>query len=383
MISFRAAWAVAALVCSFVACSSAEEETPPTPDAAAPTDAGALDASDDAAAVDAACATALAALQSGLDAERTAQRAPHAALAISTPRCGDQIVYSSGKEPAANAETMFRVASISKMFLSSVIVTLAEQGKLSLDDKVSRWFSAYPRSDEVTVRMLLNHTSGIPDYLYTSEYAAAARPGVPLPSVDTRISWVNDLEFTNEPGARWEYSNTNYLIASRIVDQVSGLGWAQAIRQGPFARAGLERTFVYGEEEVVGTIAASVNATEIEWVGADGAVVTTPSDMLKWLRALYIDRTVLSPGAFTELTTTVPIQSGISYGLGVMRYENALTTGLGYALGHSGSVPGAVSNAQPYPEKQASSAIFLCKSQGDMVKLLDLAEKTIGQLLTP
>lgn len=374
------------LFSSWIACTSAEESPTPSADAGAqplPADGGPPNDAD--APLDPACEQLRTDLAAALESERGAQRAKHAALGVYHPACGTIAVASSASNasPASTPETLFRIASISKTFLAATIVQLAEAKKLDLEAKIATWLPELPRASEVTVKMLLNHTSGIPDYLQTESYRKATNDRSRTPSVDERIAWVKDVPFTHEPGAQFEYSNTNYLVASRIVEKATGSTWAAQMREATFARAGLTHTFVFGEEPVVGTIAPGPDAHELEWIGADGAVVTTPADLVTWMRALYLDRTILGEAGFALMDTVVPMQRGVGYGLGMLRLEPSVTGGNGTMRGHDGAVLGYRASAFAYSDKQWAVVALVAKEGAEVNDFTLAADKVLTDFVPP
>src|SRR5436305_491830 len=120
---------------------------------------------------------------------------------------------------AATPEMRYSIGSVSKQFTATAVLLLAEEGKLSLDDRVVRWLPELTRAKDVTVRQILSMTSGYQDY-WPQDYVM---PGMLLPVTADEIvkTWAEKpLDF--EPGTKWQYSNTNYVIAGMIVERVSG-----------------------------------------------------------------------------------------------------------------------------------------------------------------
>ena len=123
------------------------------------------------------------------------------------------------KQKPAGVDTRYAVGSISKQFTAAALLLEQEKGKLSLDDKVSKYFPALTRANEVTIRQLLSHTSGYEDYA-PQDYLIASwtRPTTPDAILD---NWAKKpLNF--DPGTQWQYSNTNYVLAGKILEKVAG-----------------------------------------------------------------------------------------------------------------------------------------------------------------
>ena len=139
--------------------------------------------------------------------------------------------------PPATASPGMRyaVGSVSKQFTATAVVMLAQEGKLSLSDPVSRYVQGLTRGDEVTVRELLSHTSGYQDY-WPQDYVM---PNMLVPTTAEHILdvWAKKpLDF--DPGTQWQYSNTNYVIAGRIIEQLSGMPLMQFLQTRIFAPSG-------------------------------------------------------------------------------------------------------------------------------------------------
>ena len=139
---------------------------------------------------------------------------------------GNKIVYEKAygkarRNPPTDAtrEMRYSIGSVSKQFLAGSVLLLVQDDKLSLDDRVSRFLPSLTRADEISIRQLLSHTSGYQDY-YPQDYVPPfmEKPVTPDSILD---QWARKpLDF--EPGTRWQYSNTNYVVAGRIVEQVTG-----------------------------------------------------------------------------------------------------------------------------------------------------------------
>src|SRR5579875_1994831 len=162
-----------------------------------------------------------------LDAKIAATRAAFGVPSVSVAVVQNgQISYAKAfgdadlkSERAADTRTRYAVGSISKQFTAAALLWAQEQGKLSLDDKVSKYFPDLTRANEVTIRELLSHTSGYEDYA-PQDYLIPewTRPTSPEAILD---HWAKKpLNF--DPGTRWQYSNTNYVLAGKILEKVSG-----------------------------------------------------------------------------------------------------------------------------------------------------------------
>ncbi len=273
-----------------------------------------------------------------------------AAMAVRTEVCGPWV----GAVGWANAERtmlpglLMRVGTVTKTYVAATVVALAELGKLSLADRLSTHLPGVANGDLVTVRMLLRHTSGFHDYTDTAFYdTALGQPDsavTPQQIVDAATSQSQDFA----PGARWAYSSTGYILAGMLIEEVTGMSVAEAVRVHALGPAGLNATFFAGEETVPAELAAghdvlgadSTNALHPSMSWAAGGMVANVADMAKWAAALY-GGDVLSPSGLNTMLEAVAIdQSGISCGLGVFVFGEQMMGGLGEAVGHAGHIPG-------------------------------------------
>jgi D-alanyl-D-alanine carboxypeptidase len=316
-------------------------------------------------------------LESALDEALSVSGAPGAMAGIWTPE-GDWVVTRG----EANMETgeplktsdLFRIGSITKTFVATVVLTLADDGLLSLDDKLSEYYPDFPRADEVTVRMLLNHTSGI--FSWDEEEAVFERiyqdPDAGW-SIEGMIELAAEHPFYFEPGTGQHYSNINYFLLGMIIEEVTGQTLRGAIEERIAEPLGLEDTFlpdslsykgetVHGYEEsdgetvdVTGGRVEEVISYDLAW--AAGGMVTTLDDLKVWAKALATGE-LLSEAMYEEQMTMVdtspqgsPIKSG--YGLGVSLSD--------VWVGHSGAVIGHMCNMGYYPEKDATVITYFNK----------------------
>jgi len=252
--------------------------------------------------------------------------------------------------PAA-PEMRYSIGSISKQFTAAAILMLQEQGKLSLDDPVGKYVPGLTQGDKVTIRQILSHTSGYQDY-WPEDYVMT-----PLmqPSTAQHILdiWAKKpLDF--EPGTQWQYSNTNFVIAGRIVESVTGAPLMDFLTQHIFRPLGMQS--VWNSDEVKLT---SVDATPYYrhalgplrvapkegrgWMFAAGELAMTAHDLALWDESL-IAQSILKPDSYKQMFTEVKLNNGTGthYGLGVeVNDRNGHRS-----IEHSGEVSGFVSDNQ-------------------------------------
>ena len=257
----------------------------------------------------------------------------------------------------------FRIGSNTKTFVSVVVLQLVGEGRLTLDDTVERWLPGVVTGNgndgrRITVRQLLQHTSGL--YNYTRDLAALASAeeyrAHRLDHYDAAdlvaIAMKHAPDF--EPGEHWAYSNTNYVLAGMVIEAVTGHSWGSEVRSRivrplglrdtsyPEDRAGLPRPFARTYQEFApGAAAVDVTVFNPTVAGAAGGMVSTTDDLAAFWRGLESGR-LLRPAQMAEMHRTVPAESlqdvlpGLRYGLGVFRVPNDC----GGFWGHPGDVPG-------------------------------------------
>ncbi|MCO8277937.1 beta-lactamase family protein [Actinoplanes sp. TRM 88003] len=197
---------------------------------------------------------------------------------------GDRVVYSGGFGPGVTADTPMRVASVSKSFTAAAVLTLVDEGRVELDQPVVTYLPEFsladPRSQRITVRQLLNQTSGLSDR--TVDIRATQRAA----DLTGYVAALRDGKPAGEPGARYEYCNVNFDVAARLVEAVDGRPFDVALRERVFGPLGMRASTV-GDDVPRGHISlygAWVRRAELPgFRGGAGGVVTTASDMGRWL----------------------------------------------------------------------------------------------------
>jgi D-alanyl-D-alanine carboxypeptidase len=273
----------------------------------------------------------------------------------------------------------YRIGSITKGFVSTVVLQLVGERRLSLDDTVEQWLpGVVPNGAAITVRELMNHTSGLYDYidepLYVGFLRDPLRTWQPLELV--RLAVAHPPLFA--PGARWSYSNTNYILLGLIVAAVQKrpaalqmASPASEVRRRIIAPLGLRHTsFPVTDPDIRGPYAhgylidpppelglpAILDTTRVNpsFVWTAGAIVSTLDDVADFHRALFTGR-LLDPEQQRELETTVVAAPDIDYGLGVLR----LQTPCGAAWGHDGAMPSAVNISLTSPDGSRQAVLMV------------------------
>jgi len=281
-----------------------------------------------------------------------------------------QIVYTHayGKAklapptPAAPA-MRYSVGSISKQFTAAAILLLEQQGKLSIDDPVAKYLPDLTRANEVTIRMLLSHTSGYQDY-WPEDYLMPPMYEATTAQHILDVWGKKPLDF--EPGTRWQYSNTNYVIAGRIVEMVSGMPLMPFLQQNVFRPLDMQAVWNSDAEKLGDTDAAGYIRYALGplrpapkegkgWMFAAGELAMSAYDLAQWDISV-MNRSLLSEKSYDEMTDPVKLKGGPSsnYGLGVF----VRTTLDRPMYEHSGEVSGFVSENMVFPMDKAAIAVL-------------------------
>lgn len=262
------------------------------------------------------------------------------------------------KQPAT-IDSRYEIGSITKQFTAAAILQLQEAGKLHLDDKLSTYLPSAPHANEVTLRQLLSHTSGMPEYLDAVE----ADNAIDMPaSFDRLISYIAAKPLDFPPGTRWSYSNTGYLLAGRVIEVVSHESYRRYIQMHLLNPAGMADTVTVNEESRVPGMAigyyrekghiepAPTIATSVGW--AAGFLVSTVDDLQKWNDALQGGK-IITAGDYALMSTSIGTEQGdAGYGLGLFvdRVDEQPR------VGHTGGSLG-FTTANEYFPKQAMQII--------------------------
>ncbi|MEV2272517.1 serine hydrolase domain-containing protein [Nonomuraea africana] len=263
----------------------------------------------------------------------------------------------------------FRAGSTTKTFVAVVVLKLAAEGRLSLDDTVDKWLPGVVKGNghdgsKITIRQLLNQTSGIFPYtsdegLATKQWSTAFLKGrfdSYRPEQLVKVAMANPPSFA--PGKGWGYSNTNYTLAGMIIEKVTGRSYAEEITRHIIRPLGLRKTYLPGEEPklrkpharhyvkfLVGedtTTPYDLTDMNASWAGAAGSIVSTMSDLHTFYRAVLSGR-LLPPAQQKEMFTTVSTKGvqwidNTAYGLGV--FSQKLSCGV-KVWGNGGRIHGS------------------------------------------
>jgi CubicO group peptidase (beta-lactamase class C family) len=293
--------------------------------------------------------------------------------------------YETGA--ALDSESVFELASVTKQFTAMGIMLLKKQGKLSYDDSLRKFFPQLPYSN-ITVRHLLHHTSGLPDYMGLLMKKSAGKKIMTNKDLED-IFAVEKPAIVFVPGEKWEYSNTGYALLASIIEKVSGMSFADYLRKHIFEPLGMERTrvyrrrlektkidnyaFGYGYSESKKTYILPDDDTAVrnmvyalDGIVGDGTVNSTTGDLLKWDRALYTEKLVskemlaeaFQPGTLNDGSKT-------KYGFGWILSDMKT---FGKVVNHSGGWPGYNTFIERHPD--SDKTIILLRNHDRPVQVL-------------
>ncbi len=264
---------------------------------------------------------------------------------------------------AATPQMRYSIGSISKQFTAAAIMMLVEEGKLSLDDPVSKYIPGLTSGNEITIRELLSHTSGYEDY-WPQDYVPPLMLK-PITAEQIMDMWARKpLDF--QPGTKWQYSNTNYVIAGAIVEKVSGQPLFQFLGQRVFTPLGMKSVADTNLNKLPPTdptgyfryALGPLHPAPKEgrgWMFAAGELAMTAEDLAKWDISM-INESVLKPASYHEMETEVVLKDGVGtrYGLGMF-----VTSMNGHrVLEHGGEVSGFVAENILLPDDKIAVVVL-------------------------
>jgi len=264
---------------------------------------------------------------------------------------------------AAKPEMRYSIGSISKQFTATAVLLLQEDGKLSLDDKVSKFLPNLNRANEVSIRQLLSHTSGYQDY-WPQDYVP---PFMLTPITSEKIMdlWARKpLDF--DPGTKWQYSNTNYVIAGVIIEKVSGEPLLKFLQERIFTPLGMKSVAnidqeKLGDTDATGYMRYALGPLRVApkegkgWLFAAGELAMPAGDLARWDISI-IQQKLLKPASYVELETEVRLKNGLGtqYGLGL----DVTSQQDRRALMHGGEVSGFTTENMVFPDDRAAVVVL-------------------------
>lgn len=305
---------------------------------------------------------------------------------------GEKIIIARGyglaeaeHEVPADADTMFRIGSITKQFTAAAIMRLHEQGKLGLDDDMHKFLPDFPtQGHTVTIRHLLTHTSGIHSYTSDGEFMVK-RTGLEL-THDELLAEFKDDPFDFAPGEKWAYNNSGYYLLGMIIEKISGKPYGQYVQNEFFTPLNLTRIRYDSTPEVIKNRAQGYRwendkllndlSMAMSIPGGAGGLISSAQDLVRWQIAL-VNGGVVSEESFKQMCTPVTLSSGKTrdYGFGLMMKEHR---GHPY-ISHGGGIFGFNSTMWYFPDEQLHVVVISNGQDAPSSALVvDIAEAALG-----
>ncbi len=279
---------------------------------------------------------------------------------------GDEVLYRGARGMASvelgvalSPDQAFRIGSVTKQYAAAALLKLVEAGKVDLEDPLTKFLPDYPNGAKITVRQLLDHTSGVKSY---TELPEVMEKMIRLDlTTEQLVASFKDQPASFAPGAKWAYNNSGYVLVGAVIEAASGKPWHVHLKDAVLAPAGLQHTW-YGSNDVVipgmanGYTVKDARLAPMAFLSmtqphAAGALVATVDDLHAWNRALHGGK-VLSEKTYTAMIT--PGKAAAHYGLGIGR--NTLR---GHTqLVHGGGIFGFASHLAYVPDAQLSIVVL-------------------------
>jgi CubicO group peptidase (beta-lactamase class C family) len=307
-----------------------------------------------------------------VEAEMAKQRIPGVAVAIvrkgQTPVLKGYGFANVEHKVRVTPDTIFQSGSVGKQFTAAAAMTLVEDGRLALGDPLTRFFPDAPAPwQRITVRHLLTHTSGLPDYTqgtidYRRDYTE-----------EDLLKFAYSLKLEFEPGARWNYSNTGYVVLGILIRKASGQFYGDVLRQRVFLPLGMTTARIITEADIVPHRASGYQLVRGQWnhqswvaprlnTTADGSLYLSLRDMVAWDAGMRAGR-VLSAGGWNQVFTPVSLNSGKPYPYG---FGWALEPVAGHRTQrHGGSWQGFKTDIARYPGDGLTIIVLANLAQAD------------------
>ncbi len=278
-------------------------------------------------------------------------------------------------------ETKFEIGSITKQFTATCILQLVEQGKLSLDDKLSTFIPSFPKGDSVTIHMLLNHTSGIASYTGVPQFGSVSTVTL---TKDSMISFFSNKPYDFSPGTKYKYNNSGFFLLGYIIERVSGMTYRKYLQQNIFDKMGMMNSGVNNWDTILPLRAkgytenrkkiTNADFISLAWPFSAGALYATVDDLYKWDRALY-GTAVLSAASKQKMFT--PGKSNYGYGITIDTLEKHLR------IGHNGAIPGFTSVIARYVNDDVCVIVLgnTAVTQNNTLPITDVLAEGLADIL--
>jgi CubicO group peptidase (beta-lactamase class C family) len=271
---------------------------------------------------------------------------------------------------AMPADAVFEIGSITKQFTAAAILQLRDAGKLSLDDEITKWIPDFPATHRITLRRMLDHTSGIKGITELPEFGAMARSMWPR---DSAVALIKRQPPHFAPGEAAIYNNSAFWLLGLVVEKASGMSYEDYVEKNIFAPLGMKRSMYCNSDEVVerrahgyGVQGGMVRRAPMNihrWPYAAGSLCSTAGDLVTWMKALHGGK-VLSKQSYAEMTSPAKLNDGteLNYGMGIGVGRDP---GGRRFIGHGGAITGFNAEATWYPDADLY-VVYMVNSNGNV-----------------
>lgn len=341
-------------------------------------------------------------IQKILNRWRAESNISSATLSILLPNKNHSVTFTSGtlaypKGEKTKKDSLFQAGSITKSFTSTIILKLEAEGKLNINDPITRYLPEYPRWQNVTIRQLLNHTSGIFNYTETAAFHQIRKTNPRAVMTPTMIiGLVSQHKNYFPPGHGWKYSNTNYVLAGMIIQKVMGQSVEHVMNYYLHDRSKFHlsntfylvrlytNAFISKMAHGYSSDGQDVTSDNMSWANTAGAIVSTTEDLLTWWQGLF-QHHILPQKEMTKMMSLVcekttptcqegqPMahlkngEIGKGYGLGIIQSSYGLTK-MGPVWWHNGSTKGYKAIVMWYPKYNIYLALTINRDPGYLLK---------------
>ena len=311
------------------------------------------------------------------------------AISVAVLRGSDTLVMKGYGEASinprrdANAGTVYRIGSITKQFTSAAIMRLIERGKLSLDDPMSKYLPDVPlHGHTVTIRQLLNHTSGIHSYTSSSEWRKTWSQDLTPRQI---VAFVDKDTFDFAPGSAWRYNNTGYVLLGMIIEKITGESYANYLQHDLFTPFGLRHTSYCPSKPTDPSFAAGYSTDTGNPLPADylsmthpfaaGALCSTVGDLVTWHRALAAGR-VVNAKSYALMTVPDTLNNGkrLNYGFGLAPGN----VGGHRSISHNGGINGFTTIGMFFPDDTVNVVVLSNAGNGPDPLALNISRAVFG-----
>lgn len=321
-----------------------------------------------------------------LDKHIAERKSPAAILGVWTPD-GEAVIVRGKSDPKnstkAKTTDLFRIASVTKTFTAELLLMLADEKKLSLDDKLSKFFPELKNADKIKISQLLNHTSGIRSYTVIDEFDKYVK-SEPLKkwTSEELLKIVAKSEADFEPGTGFMYSNSNYFLAGLIIEKVSGNKFADELHKKICVPLGMKNTYYAEGPQIEGAYfhgyddTLDVSLFDPSGPNFAGAIVSNLADLKIWIESIS-KGTLLSKEMQAQRLKLVGSEKNpeSGYGLGIMSW--------GSFLGHNGAITGYTIVALSSPEAGVSIICMMPMCASNLQGAPEQTFKEIAELIAP